>query len=426
MKKTTQEDRNLIEELVKSGFRSSEIALRVGWSVKTVEKWRLRIRQSKTESLMGRPKRGALSQFSESVCGQVKSWRNEYEGWGSKTIKCEFSVQQRWQKEKLPSSSTIYRYLKQECLVKKNERHQLLPHLPKIGAKEPHDLWQMDGQGNEWVNGVGVVSMLNVKDVVSGIHVGIYPAHMKSERNHPSTSHYQTAFRLGAIYRGLPKQVQTDHASVFYDSTSKSPFPTLFSLWLIALGIEPVFSRTHIPQDQGKVERSHQTAWGQVCRKSPYRNWLHFFEYCQQRCAWLNEHFPSTACGNQPPLSAHPNGKHSGRAYHPSIERELLSLDRVYDYLEKGKWWRIISKDSTLSLGGHVYYLAGAKPKSQALIRFRKSDCSLLISLDNELCFKPALKGLTLDDLIGNTQLPIPGTQLELPFNEAVVVTTTL
>lgn len=97
----------------------------------------------------------------------------------------------------------------------------------------------------------------------------------------------------------------------------------------------------------------------------------------------------------------------------------MISLDRTYDYLELGEpWWRKVSKDSTISLGGQVYYLKDARPNAQASIKFRKSDTSLLITLVNELCFTCKIKGLTLDDLIGGDAFPFPGTQLKLPFIE--------
>lgn len=424
MKQTSLEDRHLIKEMISQGLKSKEIAEQLGWSVKTVEKWRNRIRQDKLTSQIGRPRKGAMSQFSEVIARQVKAWRDDYRGWGGRTIRCEFSIEPRWQQGKIPSSATINRYLKQSGLVTGREKREPLPFIAKIECSQVHDLWQIDGQGNEQVHGVGFVSMLNIKDVISSLYVGIYPARLAGPKSHPTTRHYQAAIRSGAIYCGLPKQVQTDHASVFYDNSSKSPFPTLFSLWLIALGIEPVFSRIHRPQDQGKVERSHQTIWKQMCRQTPYHNWENFYEKCQQRRIWLNEFFDSSATDNKPPLIANPKAKHSGRVYHPSLERNLLALDLVYDYLEKGKWWRRISKDGTFSLGKQVYYLPGVKPKAQAEIRFRKSDQSLLICLDNELCFRTKIKGIALDDLIGELHEPIPGTQLEIPFLTSHITTT--
>ena len=415
MKATTQEERHQIAQMIEQGMTSKEIGTRLGFSKKTIDKWRSRIRTSSVESKMGRPRLGPMGGSTASLRVKVKALRSEHPSWGGKMIGCELAELGH----QPPSSTTIYRYIKQQGLIKGNEKHQTQAFFPKIQANAPHDVWQIDGQGNEQVNSLGAYSILNAKDVFSGVHVGVHPVYMKSERGHPTTRDYQAVFRHAAMTYGLPRQVQTDHASIFYDNHSKSPFPTSFFLWLVAMDVEPVFSRIHQPQDQGKVERSHQTMWAQIERSTPYKTHDQFFDYCQKRRAWLNEKFPSSPCGNQPPLTAYPNAIHSGQHYHPSLEHQKCSIDRVYDYLQKGLWWRKVSKDSTISIGGQVYYLKNAKPNAQASIQFRKSDASLLITIVNELCFKCKIKGLEIDDLIGQCDFPFPGVQLKLPLFES-------
>ena len=128
---------------------------------------------------------------------------------------------------------------------------------------------------------------------------------------------YQIALRLGFLDFGLPKKIQVDHASVFYDNHSKSPFPTRFHLWLIALGIELVYSRVHRPTDQAKVERSHEILFNQTVRSHKAEDWKHLYEICQNRRKVLNEEFPSSTCNGKPPLKAFPKAKHSGKIYAP-------------------------------------------------------------------------------------------------------------
>lgn len=412
MKATTQEERHQIAKMIEQGMTSKEIGIELGLSKKTIDKWRCRIRSSGTESKMGRPFCGPMGNSGDAIQLRVKALRLEHPSWGGKMIHCELNQLG----DEPPSPITIYRYMKQQGLIKGNERHQMQTTFPKIEAKEPHDVWQIDGQGNEKVNGLGTYAIVNAKDVFSGLHVGVHPVHMRSERGHPATRHYQATFRHAAMIFGLPRQVQTDHASVFYDNHTKSPFPTLFFMWLVALDVKPVFSRIHLPQDQGKVERSHQTMWAQIDRRTPYKTHDQFFDYCQKRRTFLNEKFPSSACDNQPPLTAYPDAAHSGRHYSPEIEQRLCSIDRVYDYLENEQWWRKVSKDSTISIGGRVYYLKDAKPNAQVKIQFRKSDTSLLITIVNELCFKCKIKGLDISDLIGERDFPFPGVQLKLPL----------
>ena len=272
--------------------------------------------------------------------------------------------------------------------------------------------------------------MLNIKDVYSTIYVSSFPAKMKSMQGHPNTSDYQTAMRLGFMHHGLPVRLQSDHASVFYENSSKSAFPTLFCLWLISLGIEPCFSRINQPTDQGRVERAHQTVFGQVLQgRADYQNWPHLFEWCEKRRTQLNEYIPSRATDNLPPLIKYPKARHSGRFYHPSTEAQLISMENVFTFLAKGSWYRRVANNQTVSLGGHVYYVKGAKPREQLHITFSKRTRCMLFQNDKELLLAQIpLKGITRETIMGNLQLAarFPALQLELPLSwEAQKVNTT-
>lgn len=413
MRITTLEERHKIQELIEQGMTSKEISAQLGWSKGTIDKWRSSHRSSDLSSRMGRPVTGPMSDGCLSGTKVlVKRLRQEYPGWGGRMLRCELLSRGC----ELPSASSIHRYLKQEGLIEDNEKHEKQPVFHLVEVKAPHDLWQIDGMGNEVVNGLNVYAMLNIKDVFSSVHTSLFPAQMRTPNSHPATRHYQAAFRLGAMEHGLPLYIQSDHASVFFDNNSKSPFPTLFFLWALALGVRPVFSRVHQPTDQGKVEKSHQITWAQIDRKTPYPTHDTFFDYCQQRRMWLNECFPSSASQDLPPLVANPKARHSGRHYNLQTESQMICIERIYDYLENGKWWRRVSKDHTIALGGQVYYLSGAKPNTQACITFRKTDTSLLITIVNELCFKCKIKGISVETLMGKDVLPLPGVQLKLPF----------
>lgn len=418
MKQTTTQDLHQIEMYVSAGKTSQEIALILGCSKKVIDKWRQRLKRGIGPCVMGRPKQGSMSTFAVVLSQQIKDWRTDYAKRGGKTMHTDLLSDGRFQDTPIPSMRSIQRYLSEQGMSQVYNRHTNLTTFECPKPERAHQIWQLDGRGNEQVVGVGTVSMLDIKDVFSNVYAGIYPAMLRGVKSHPTTRHYQTAIRLAAMSHGLPEQVQTDHASVFFDNSSKSPFPTQFFLWLIALGIEPVFSRIHIPQDQGMVERSHQTIWNQVCRRSGYLNWESFFLACQGRRQWLNSSLPCSALEDRPPLQAFPEAQHSGRRYHYHNERELLNMDKVFDWLERQAWRRRTSKDQTISLGGHVYYLSLAKPNSWAFIQFRKHDQAFLVEIEKQICLKIPIMRLDLDTLIGLEQLPLPGVQLQLPFDD--------
>lgn len=379
---------------------------------------------------MGRPKTGALGSFPKALQDHIKQMRGDQEGWGPTTILTELELDGKWAHTKLPSRSVIGAFLKQEQLSKRYEPNVALPVPLCKKAKRCHSLWQIDGQGNSQVEGIGPVAMLNIKDVFSSIYVASFPALMQSMRGHPNTSDYQTAMRLGFIQHGLPRRVQSDHASVFYENKSKSPFPTLFCLWLISLGIHPCFSRVNQPTDQGMVERAHQTLFNQVLiRKDGFNTWEQLFECSQKRRHRLNEFIPSTATDNLPPLKKHPQAKHSGRFYHPHREAHIISIKRVLAFLAQGKWYRKVAANRTICLGGQVYYIPDAKPKEQLMITFCKRKKQLLFQNDKELVIhQMPLKAISVESLMGNLEqfAHFPSLQLELPlFWEALKVNTT-
>lgn len=126
---------------------------------------------------------------------------------------------------------------------------------------------------------------------------------------------------------------------------------------------------------------------------------------------------PCATLGEQPPLLAYPEARHSGRWYRPEIEAALLDLGRVDAYLGQGRWYRLASKDATVRLGGQVYYVGVER-------------MSLEITYDGQarqLCFhnaagqevtRRAIKGVSQEALLGAMEpyVNLPSFQLQLPF----------
>lgn len=381
-------------------------------------------------SAMGRPKTGAMSSFPAFLQNRVKAMRTQHEGWGPTTLLAELKADEQLCAGRLPSRSTIGQFLQQEKLSRNYEPHSPLPVEPCKKAKRCHSLWQIDGQGNSQVPEVGPIAMLNIKDVHSSVYVSSFPAKMKSMTGHPNTSDYQTAMRLGFIEHGLPRRLQSGHASVFYENKSKSPFPTVFCLWLVGLGVEPCYSRVHQPTDQAQVEKAHQTVFDQVLRgRNDYKSWEHLFEWCKKRRIRLNESIPSRATDKLPPLKKYPKAKHSGRFYQPQMEAGLIDMKAVFAFLAKGKWFRTVAGNKTVSLGGQAYYISGAKHGEQLKITFCKQKQNLVFQNDKELeIAQMPIKGITPERLMGNMErfVRLPASQFEFPFNwEAQKVSTT-
>ncbi len=350
---------------------------------------------------MGRPPRGALCTFDTELCGKVKQLRKENEGWGALMILVELEEEFSYAREKLPSASSVNRYLKQGGHIKRREPAGKFPAKPCEKPKAVHQVWEMDAQGATEVKGIGHQATISMKDGLSKKHCMAFPVSVKNQSSQPATSHYKWAFRLAFAESGMPQGVQVDKDSVFIENTSRSPFPSRLHLWLTALGVGLCFIEKPPPAQQATVERSHQTMERQASRGKSFGDWQQFFQHCQKRRRRMNEKFPSRSHGGRAPLQAFPGAAHSGRHYSVEQEHQLLDVQRIYTLLFEGKWYRVVSSGKMVSLGGQRYYLKGAVPKSQLQITFCKESNLLIFRNDKEhVLDRLPLKGASLEDLM--------------------------
>jgi transposase len=424
-KRTSLEDRMRIATMAETGMSDPQIAAQTGWSVHTVRKHRRRAARAGRAGLVspvGRPVRGPLSTVSTEMRETIRVWRTAHPGWGPDTLRAELARAPRFAGQKIPSRASIARYLKVEGLSRRYEKHRDLPQPTRHPVQAPHECWELDARGYSRVPEVGVISLVNLNDRFSHARLMSYPVWVGNKRctRHPTTEDYQTVLRLAFTDWGLPQQLQVDHDSVFIDNNSASPFPTRLHLWTLLLGIDLVFSRAGRPTDQAMTERSHQL-WAKQCLLgATFADWDQLFHTLRQRRDFLNYHLPCASLNGQPPLVAFPHAMHSGRAYRPEWERDLLDFSRLWDYLAQGRWFRQTSKDFTFSLGRQVYYLGRPWQHTELEITFDPTDQQLVCrDPSGALAARCPIKGLTPDDLMGTLahHINLPSFQLALPLD---------
>jgi hypothetical protein len=367
--------------------------------------------------VQGRPTKGSGSSFDADVFTRISQYRGLHDKWGAKTILVELIERDKYCPSALPSCSTIERYLKSKSLSAVYEKHRPLDIHTLNPVENCHDCWEMDDKGAEAYPGVGEVSMINIKDVKSGVHTQSFGIGFPHKRCHPSISDYQCALRLAFCEFGLPKCIQADHGSNFYENRSKSPFPTPLHLWLLGLGVNLVWARIYRPTDQARVERTHQTLNDQIQQSFDFNSWDNFKSMVEQRRMRLNHHIPCDTTG-KPPLLAYPQAKHSGRYFNPITENNIFDAKHVREYLHLKEWFRKVSEAKTISLGGWVYYISNAKPKTELKIIFDNDRYALIFYDVKELIAQLPIKGIDFQDLVEpnfiNTLITL---QFELPFD---------
>lgn len=422
---TTIGERIHIVERSEAGEAAWRIARHLRWRPSTIRKWRNRGRKLGRQGLvsqMGRPRTGSLSSWPQEVQDTLLRLRQEHPGWGPDTLHAELTRPGVVSGTKLPSPASIGRFLKEQGLTKQYEPHQELPKIQPNRAKTPHDVWEMDACGYQYIPAVGQVSLINLNDRFSHVRLLSYPCYLGEKRieRHANCDDYQTVLRLAFTHWGLPKQLQVDHESVFFDNKTKSPFPTPLHLWLVALGVELCFARVHRPTDQGMTERSHRLWNAQVIEGQTFANWQSLYYALQERRDFLNQWLPCSSLDHQPPLVAHPDARHSGRLYRPELEAQLLDTNRVYTYLTQGRWFRWVSTHGSVSLGGAVYYVGGAFKAQQIEITLDPDDHQFVCrNAAGDMIKRLAMKNLSPEILIGATApfLSLPVFQLCLPFS---------
>jgi transposase len=416
---TTLAERVTIAEQVEAGQSSREIAEELRRPLPTIRKWRqkyLRKGRAGLSSQMGRPATGALATAPAEMKDAILELREKHPGWGAQTLRLEIAKDNRFAGLRIPSRARIAAYLKEQKKVRKYERHQNLPELKAKPVQRPHQEWEMDAQGVTTIAGLGKVSFINVLDVYS--HTSI-DSHACPNTRHPKSHEYQQVLRRAFIRYGLPEQVSLDHDSAFYDNKSASPFPSVIHLWLTGLSVQVRFIHKKPPLEHSRIERHHQTIAGQAFEGQIFDDETALQRSLQARMLFLNQEYPTRALNGQPPFQAFPQARHSSRFFCLDAEEQLLDMQRIYDYLQSGRWFRQVSSVGTFSLGGHLYNATTRFANQTLEITFDGATRKLICLPEKETtAFLLDIKGLTKAALMGNS-LTLPSFtayQLALPL----------
>lgn len=405
---TTLEERVTIAERVKTGQSSREIAEALGRPLATVRKWRQRYRRkgrSGLSSQMGRPAGGALASAPAEMKDTLLELREQHPGWGPQTLRLEIAKDVRFAGLKIPSRARIAAYLKERGKVRKYERHEDLPEPHEQPIQRPHQEWEMDAQGVTMVAGLGKVSFINLLDVYS--HTSI-DSHACPNVSHARSQEYQQVLRRAFTRYGLPEQISLDHDSAFYDNKSASPFPSVIHLWLIGLGVQVRFIHKRPPLEHARIERHHQTIAGQAFAGQTFADVDALQRNLQARILFLNQEYPTRSLDQRPPFQAFPQARHSGRPYDPSTEEQMLDMQRIYTYLQAGRWFRQIGSVGVFSLGGYNYNATTQFADQTVEITFNAATHKLS-------CLPQKAATASYFDIQGITKSTLMGSALALP-----------
>jgi hypothetical protein len=363
---TSYADRQEIVTLRKGGCSYQEIVGKTGWSAELVGKvWRGYQKHGEAwlhPKGIGRPARGALSSFDPKVKFASLRIKRKHRRWGPDVVRAELAKQPWAQQVKLPSASQIGVYFSQfrDRLIKVRPHKQLPQKEPLEPAlRVPHGCWQLDMDERIRLPGCGLVNVLNLVDYATGIKIGSFVFSARREngrRCRVSWEQMQSTLRQAFTKWGLPNRIRTDRDRVIV-ANGDYPFPKLFTLWLVGLGIEHELIRRVI--ENGCVERAHQTWEARLDGYGPFDTlpeWQVIVNYELWR---MNAVLPSRGrnCRRYPPLMVYPQARSPLRWYRPQDEFAIFDLARVHIYLSLGEWFRKTSVQGTFSFNRQQFYL---------------------------------------------------------------------
>jgi transposase InsO family protein len=273
------------------GTNFSDLCRRFGISRPTGYKWLER--HLNGESLSNKSRRPYFSpnQTKKPIEDEIIKVRLKHPAWGGRKIKA-FLTNKGF--SNLPSPSTITAILKRNSLVDPEEslKHCAFQRFEKT---EPNELWQMDFKGYFSLDEGGYCHPLTVLDDHSRFLLGL--AACPNETSQTLQNQLSEVF----LQYGLPKRMLMDNGSPWGDDWETRH--TIFTAWLIRLGISVTHGRPYHPQTQGKDERLHRTLKDELLsRKSlpnlatcqtAFEDWRYLYNYER----------PHESLGMQPPSS---------------------------------------------------------------------------------------------------------------------------
>lgn len=237
-----------------SGRRTmTEVCAEFGISRKTGYKILKRYEDEGIEALRDRSRapRTRPNQTPAEVEAAILRVRKAHPTWGSKKILAV--LEREWVPDDLPARSTVDAILKRAGVVspRSRRRRRVASVAPVVEAHEPNDVWSMDYKGWFRVGDGTRCDPLTVNDVVSRASLEC--------RAMVAPKLEDVQGRLEGLFwrKGLPGAMLSDNGPPF-GSRGLGGLSRL-GVWLLRLGVQPIFIEPGHPEQNGRHERFHET-----------------------------------------------------------------------------------------------------------------------------------------------------------------------
>jgi transposase InsO family protein len=198
------------------------------------------------------------NKISEEIEKKIVELRGKHHTWGAK--KLQWKLEQEGIYNHIPARSTITNVLKRNDLIpERRKRVHVERRYPKFEAVECNDIWSADYKGEFKTKDNKYCYPLTICDTYSRFIIKIQGL------SRPNLEQSKPVFEAAFKVYGLPEQLHTDNGSPFANVRSLGRY-TQLSVWLMELGVLPVFSDPASPQQNGKHERMHRVLKAESCK----------------------------------------------------------------------------------------------------------------------------------------------------------------
>ena len=398
-----------------NGKRLQDLASELSCSLGCARKW-WRIGRDHGLDGLRRSKRkrsetGALSHFDPLVAERALYWKRQHPKRGPTRILVDMEKDPALDRLALPKCTALADFFHQAC-PELLQKRQPRPSGPP-SARHVHELWQVDGKEAIRLADGTIATEFEVREPVACVCLGAIAHAVQTAKAWRKLDLREVQADLRQVFTefGLPLGLQTDREKV-YGCPATEAFPTLFTLWLVGLGVNHYFGRPNQATDQAHVEREHRTLFDWLERPQPLANLQELQVELEEARQMHNHILPSHAgdCHGRPPVEVHPEAFQPSRPYHPSAELALFSLDRVDRFLAKFTWSYKVSKVGQFKILQRPYSVSTAYAGERVDVRFDPQDRHFVFSeAETGIAIKrcPA-KGLDTPVITG---LDVPPTQ---------------
>lgn len=190
-------------------------------------------------------------QTPESVVDKLLKLRGLHQNWGARKLRV--LLEEELGEDVVPSETTVNHILKKNGLVKpRKSRLSRISNIdPLFDPESPNDIWSVDFKGKFRMTNRQYCHPLTMADSKSRFVFAVEA--LSNPSAELSIPVYERVFRE----YGLPKMMHSDNGSPF-GSVLALRRMTRLSVWLMELGITPVYSDPGRPTQNGRHERMHR------------------------------------------------------------------------------------------------------------------------------------------------------------------------